>query len=674
MSLGQSSFRRILLSRLLLLSLPVLLIGVSITYEVTYRKARSALLETARQNLTESAVRNGENIARSIEALEASLVTATDTIVLKLSSPEKHQTFLEQIAQKLPNQIECVQLTDLQAGKITASTCGDRPLTQLNANLWPKRQPKDLPLNLSQTYVKPILPEPDSLESRRTNQLELLMAAPVYNTQGNPRYALCFKTILLQEQKVEPGSLAGYPVIINESGTILAHPLPSRVGRNIDREEDAERLQVLMKNAIAGQQYFLHLFSLEKNGVELVAGYSSIESPITDERGRKWIVLAVTSLDNALSQLKQIQDTLFLLLSILVLALIATSILATLYISGELALPLEKLRDYALNRVDLHSSDRIPTDRFQIKEIKQLSIALNQTIERLKTSAEQLEIAWKEAKNANKLKNEFLATTSHELRTPLNGIINSIRIIKDGYCDSKEEEIEFLAKADAAAIHLLEIINDVLDIAKIEAGKLSVNIEPVELAKLLKEVIDLQILTIHKKGLILKNYQEKKHIVIYADRAKLKQVLINVFANAVKFTETGSITINTYIQNEKDRIKQNKEEKNNSKTSDSQLQTQQNGVMRSQLPIERKIIIEVKDTGIGIPLNQQDKLFRPFVMVDGSTTRRFSGTGLGLAISRNLIELMGGSINLFSQGEGKGTTVKITLPLAKISEDKLSCL
>lgn len=668
MSLGQSSFRRILLSRLLLLSLPVLLIGVSITYEVTYRKARSALLETARQNLTESAVRNGENITRLIEVLEANLVTATDTIVLKLSSAQKHQTFLEQIAQKLPNQIECLQLTDLQTGLITASTCGDRPLTKLNTSFWPKHKPKDLPLNLSQTYVKPIFPELDTTESRRTNELKLLMAAPVYDSQGNPRYALCFKTVVLQEQKVEPGSLAGYPVVINQAGTILAHPIPSRVGRNIQQEEDAERLQVLMKNAIAGQQYFLHLFSLEKNGVELVAGYSSIESPITDERGQKWIILAVTSLDNALSQLKQIQDTLFLLLSILVLALIATSILATLYLSGELAFPLEKLRDYALNRVDFYSNDQIPTEHFQIKEIEQLSIALKQMVERLKASTEHLEIAWKEAKNANKLKNEFLATTSHELRTPLNGIINSIRIIKDGYCDNREEELEFLAKADAAAIHLLEIINDVLDIAKIEAGKLSVTIEPVDLAKLLQEVIDLQILTIDRKGLSLKTYQEKKQIIIYADRAKLKQVLINVFANAVKFTETGVIAISTYIEKKIESNLQNIDPNNNLKAANSQVQTQENIVVQTELPIEQKVVIQVRDTGIGIPLNQQDKLFRPFVMVDGSTTRKFSGTGLGLAISRNLIELMGGTITLYSPGEGKGTTVKIIVPLAKIGD------
>jgi hypothetical protein len=150
---GQSSFRRILLSRLLLLSVPVLLAGVY----VTYRKARSVLLETARQNLKESAVRQGESIQESIAALRSNLVTASETAVLKSSSPEAHQRFIDQLAQqlpKLPTQIQCVQLIDLQTQKITASTstCGNQLLTQGLPSLWTQQQ-NQLISDSSKVYV-----------------------------------------------------------------------------------------------------------------------------------------------------------------------------------------------------------------------------------------------------------------------------------------------------------------------------------------------------------------------------------------------------------------------------------------------------------------------------------------------------------------------------------------
>jgi signal transduction histidine kinase len=215
------------------------------------------------------------------------------------------------------------------------------------------------------------------------------------------------------------------------------------------------------------------------------------------------------------------------------------------------------------------------------------------------------------------------------LRTPLNGIIGCLRIIKDGYCDHLEEEKELLQQADHAAVHLLGIINDILDIAKIEAGKLSIYPESIDLKKILTEVVNLQLVHIQKKRLILNLSSWQPNITIYADASKLKQVLLNVLSNAVKFTESGSITIST-------------------NTEDSMA------------------IITIKDTGIGIDPSQQHKLFRPFVMIDGSTTRKFSGTGLGLAISKNLITLMGGEITLFSPGLGRGTTVEIILPLTEV--------
>jgi signal transduction histidine kinase len=425
-----------------------------------------------------------------------------------------------------------------------------------------------------------------------------------------------------------------------------------------------------LNNAIAGRKDFEHLFSFEKNGLELLAGYTSIPSPITAQKDQKWIILAVTSLNNALAGLQEIQQVLF----ILTCCLIAASFLATLYVARDLARPLEKLRDYALNESQLHSADPIPQN-FKIREFNQLSEALNGMISRLRAWAEELETAWKEAQTANQLKNEFLANTSHELRTPLNGIIGCLRLVRDGFCDDREEELDFLQRADDAAIHLLGIINDVLDIAKIEAGKLSVEMEPVDLKKLLNEVISLQAVPIQQKGLEFDTTDQHEVIPVYADPAKLKQVLLNVVGNAVKFTDSGSIRISTRIEETietsvlpvKGHPQQGSAPLHHLPEPGGAISKDDGNKDAAPVPTSSCVVVTVKDTGIGIDPSQQHKLFRPFVMVDGSTTRKFGGTGLGLAISRNLIEMMGGSITLFSDGEGQGTTVEIVLPIIESS-------
>ncbi len=691
MALGQSSFRRILLSRLLLLSVPVLLMGVY----VTYRKARSAFLDTARQNLTESAIRKGESIQQSVEALRSNLASASDAEVLKLDAPKNHQIFISQLAEILPTNILCAQLTNLRTNQTTTTTNCNEPL-EINSLLWSERQNQVL-TTPNRVDVKLLLPSTSLLteannipETALNNQLKIWLTAPVYDRGGKLKYALSVKSAILNQERVKAGSLAGYTVVINQDGIILAHPFIQRVGRNIRQMPDANRLETLLKNAIAGKQDFFHLFFLEKDGVELVAGYSSIFSPISEDRQHKWIILAVTPLDHALLPLKEIRQALVAM----TFGLIAASSLATLYMSSELARPLEQLRDYALKEETLHSGD-LPPQNFQIREFNQLSLALNEMVTRLRAWGEEIVSAWKEAQNANQLKSEFLATTSHELRTPLNGIINCVRVVKDDYCDSKEEEIEFLQQADDAAIHLLEIINDVLDISKIEAGKLSVTLEKIYLQKILHEVIDLQLAPIQHKGLQLKTTIKPEKIIVNADPAKLKQVLINVVGNAVKFTDAGTIAITVQVEHDSRVIEQEELKNSHLSSSGSALRgasvkaktqsqadsktvakespnhrPQNSAQMLTKIPRKQeKVTITVSDTGIGIDPSQQDKLFRPFVMVDGSTTRRFGGTGLGLAISRNLIELMGGTISLYSAGENQGTTVNIVLPLAETSDN-----
>ncbi len=610
----QSSFRRILVTRILLVFVPVLLVGEI----VALNKARSSILGTARQNLTESAISKGERIVDAIAILKANLLSVSKTTVIPSGSPIQEQEILTQLKQQLPATLECVQLTNLLNQKIIASSCGDQPIGELR-----------LPLPSDGIDVKAIFPPKAGITGKRNteNQLRLVLSAPVSDSRRNLVYSLSIQSALYQQTRNPPGSLTGAMVVIAENGTILAHPFTDWVGTNINQHPNASQLQSIIKNAIAGQNDSINLSFTD--GKELVAGYTAIANPVSQQQQEKWIVLAVTSVENALFGLQEIK----LILIVLTVGLIGASLLASLYLAPYLARPVEELRDYALNIHSHHAAQPVPHN-FQIREFNQLAQALDQMVERLKAGAEELEIAWKEAKTANQIKSQFLATTSHELRNPLNIIINCIRLVEDGLCDDREEEMEFLKRADETTIHLLGIINDLLDISKIEAGKLSVVSTPIDLRQILLEVINLQSVNVQQKGLQLKCELDPQVIPIKADAGKLKQVLINVIGNATKFTDTGSITISTELQ-------------------------YSNG--------KSQVVVAVKDTGIGIDPTQQHKLFRPFVMVNGTTTRQFEGTGLGLAISRNLIELMGGSITLESAGLHQGTTLKITIPLIDIS-------
>jgi PAS domain S-box-containing protein len=256
---------------------------------------------------------------------------------------------------------------------------------------------------------------------------------------------------------------------------------------------------------------------------------------------------------------------------------------------------------------------------------------LFEDVQKAKDSLQKLNFKLEEA---SKIKSEFLANTSHELRTPLNSIIGFLGLILDGYCINQEEEKEFARNAQYSAKQLLAIINDVLDLAKIEAGKMKLELEGIDLKMILDEVCVLtQVQAQQKKLNLALSFDSDPPPRVYADGGKLKQVMINLVGNAIKFTDKGEVVI---------RVKE-QEEKGNA-------------------------LIVVEDTGIGIPAGMQDQLYEKFRQVDGSSTRKYGGTGLGLTITKNLVEMMGGKIKLESPGEGKGTKVTITMPLYRQNE------
>ncbi|MGF1522404.1 MAG: ATP-binding protein [Leptolyngbyaceae cyanobacterium] len=259
--------------------------------------------------------------------------------------------------------------------------------------------------------------------------------------------------------------------------------------------------------------------------------------------------------------------------------------------------------------------------------------------QRLRQKHRELEDARRQAEEASRLKSEFLANTSHELRTPLNGMIGFLKLILDGMADDPEEQQEFLHEAHRSAIHLLNLINDVLDIAKIEAGKMQIDMTQVKLRELFLDVENFTRPQAEQKGLTfdLDLPPTRDEIMVYGNYQRLLQVILNLVGNAIKFTHEGSITISAEIKSQK-----------------ANFQGQEwPGVVK----------VSVKDTGIGVSLEKQDRLFQTFSQVDGERTRQYGGTGLGLAISQRLIEAMGGIVQFISMGEGLGSTVTFTVLL-----------
>jgi PAS domain S-box-containing protein len=249
--------------------------------------------------------------------------------------------------------------------------------------------------------------------------------------------------------------------------------------------------------------------------------------------------------------------------------------------------------------------------------------------EGLEASNRRLEEVNAQLQSASRLKSEFLANTSHELRTPLNGMIGFLQLVLDGLCESRDEEREFLQQGLQCSRHLLGLINDVLDVAKIEAGKLNVEAERVDVRDLFAEAETVTHVQAKQAGITLRfEAPAGDPVFVRCDFAKTKQVLINLIGNSLKFTPRGSITVRSSAHADLGHI-----------------------------------MFEVVDTGVGIPADRQKLIFEKFTQGDGSTTRKYGGTGLGLAISRSLVELMGGVIGVHSEGEGKGTRMYFSLPL-----------
>ncbi len=337
--------------------------------------------------------------------------------------------------------------------------------------------------------------------------------------------------------------------------------------------------------------------------------------------------------------------TLILVCSLLISGAIAAILAA--YTSGAIARSLEATTLIA-QRVTEESNFDLQVPVTTSDEVGMLAIALNELIQRVAEYTEDLHEAKVAAEAANRSKSAFLANMSHELRTPLNAIINYSEMLQEDAQDSGSEDfLPDLEKIQTAGKHLLDMISDILDISKIEAGHVTLYLENFDVATMIEEVMTTAQPLVEKKGNALALKTKGELGTMYADQPKVRQILLNLLSNAAKFTEKGVITIGVErIKIEKSRSA--KQNKNNDFQSGSNYTSQ-------------VLMFRVSDTGIGMTNEQLEQIFKPFTQADASTTRKYGGTGLGLTISQRLCQILGGEISVESE-DGKGSTFIVSLP------------
>ena len=372
-------------------------------------------------------------------------------------------------------------------------------------------------------------------------------------------------------------------------------------------------------------------------------------APILDTSGRK---LGVLHLGYSLSEMQAHLRQLVWLLLLGGLALSFIGVLIARQIGGRLVAPILELasaaRSFAEGRFERPLEPRrndevgVVTAAFSEMAVRlerahrELEGKVRERTAELKRKNVELAMQNEKALEASRLKSEFLANMSHELRTPLNAILALSELLRDEVLGPlpTEEQKRQVAMIHRSGENLLGLINEVLDLSKIEAGKMEIDYQHVEIQAEIESTIEQMRGLAAAKGLGFR-FSPDGEGRVWADPGRIRQVLTNLVSNAIKFTENGGVEVLSRLD-----------------------------------PGEEILVIEVRDTGVGIDPKDHDRIFQEFRQVDGSVTRRFGGTGLGLAISRRLARLMGGEVALES-AVGKGSTFRLEVPVHRTKPERL---
>jgi signal transduction histidine kinase/ActR/RegA family two-component response regulator len=462
----------------------------------------------------------------------------------------------------------------------------------------PRRFPHDLFLDLrrlaASTDGKPAMSQ---LEHDNTGR-------PVfYLTQVLPGEQLAVGVVntdyIVQLQKQIAFGDRGHAVIVDATGRVIAHPFATWTAESLDIS-GVPVVQAMMRGETGVGQFY----SPAMNGM-MVAGYS-----VVPETG--WGVMVPQPIAELQRRAAQVSR----LATIVAIAAFAAAALLSWLLATYLARPVREVADTA--EAVLAGNDKVSVPEFRglvPREIGRLRVAFNTMLDDLRERNAVTTVALRQAETTSVAKSQFLANMSHEIRTPLHGVVGMIELLQQ--TELSPMQMHYVRGARQSGETLLTLIDDVLDLSKIEAGKVELEHAPFHPPSLVRDVMVMFADQAKAKGLTLTaSVSDELNLMVYGDAHRLRRILTNLVANALKFTATGSVTMRlSSLDPDGDQV---------------------------------HLRCEVADTGIGIAKAKQQAIFDAFSQADSSTTRHYGGTGLGLSIARQLCHLMGGEIGVDS--------------------------